>query len=233
MKIAIIDDDIVFLERLQNILTKELLNYKILNYEITSYQNSEDLFLLIDQFDVIFIDVEINLENGIEISEKIRKLNSYITIIFISSYETYVFHSFAIHPFSYILKSKLETDGIMEIDRYIEYYINENLSFIIESFGISYTLNQRKIKKISKSGNKCEFYYSGKIFKSIININKVLSLLAPYFIQINKSEIINFHYVIDITKDVITLNDNKKYYVSRRRIKKVNDAWVHYLKTKG
>lgn len=50
---------------------------------------------------------------------------------------------------------------------------------------------------------------------------KLIKQLPEYFIFINRSEIINLHYVLSIDKDTITTKDNQQLYISRRRIAQV------------
>lgn len=182
---------------------------------------------------MLIIDVEINQYNGISICNQIRKSNTDIIIMFISSYTTYVFNSFTVSPFSYILKKDLKNKGISEIDRCLQFYMNKNKILKISSFGIEYSLVQRDITVISKMRDKCIFYYNDKQFESRMNLKDILMDLSPFFVQINKSDIINLNFVSYIHKDEITLNSEEKYYISRRKIKDVHEKWMQFLREGG
>ena len=226
MKIAIVDDDSIFMDEVKDIIVERINKIGINDFSIITFSSPEQLLVDIHSFDLLIIDVEINQYNRISICDQIRKSNTDI-IMFISSYTTYVFNSFIVSPFSYILKKDLNTKGISEIDRCLQFYIK------ISSFGIEYSLVQRDIKVISKMSDKCVFYYNDKQFESRINLKDILMDLSPFFVQINKSDIINLNFVSDIHKDEITLNSEEKYYISRRKIKDIHEKWIQFLRDGG
>lgn len=126
MKIAIIDDDSIFMDEVKDIIGERINKIGINNFSISTFSSPEQLLVDIHSFDLLIIDVEINQYNGISICNQIRKFNTDIIIMFISSYTTYVFNSFTVSPFSYILKKDLNTKGMSEIDRCLQFYMNKN-----------------------------------------------------------------------------------------------------------
>ena len=233
MKIAIIDDDSIFMDEVKDIIGERINKIGINVFSISTFSSPEQLLVDIHSFDLLIIDVEINQYNGISICNQIRNSNVDILIMFISSYTTYVFNSFTVSPFSYILKKDLNNKGISEIDRCLQFYMNKNKTIKISSFGIEYSLVQRDIKVISKISDKCVFYYNDKQFEARMNLKDILMDLSPFFVQINKSDIINLNFVSDIHKDEITLNSEEKYYISRRKIKDIHEKWMQFLRDGG
>lgn len=126
MKIAIIDDDSIFMDEVKDIIGERINKIGINVFSISTFSSPEQLLVDIHSFDLLIIDVEINQYNGISICNQIRKFNTDIIIMFISSYTTYVFNSFTVSPFSYILKKDLNNKGISEIDRCLQFYMNKN-----------------------------------------------------------------------------------------------------------
>lgn len=233
MKIAIVDDDSVFMDEVKDIIVERITKVGITDYSISTFSSPEQLLVDIHSFDLLIIDVEIKQYNGISICNQIRNSNIDILIMFISSYTTYVFNSFVVSPFSYILKKDLKYKGISEIDRCLQFYMNKNKILKISSFGIEYSLVQRDIIVISKMRDKCIFYYNDKQFESRMNLKDILMDLSPFFVQINKSDIINLNFVSYIHKDEVTLNSEEKYYISRRKIKDVHEKWMQFLREGG
>lgn len=233
MKIAIVDDDSVFMDEVKDIIVERITKVGITDYSISTFSSPEQLLVDIHSFDLLVIDVEIKQYNGISICNQIRNSNIDILIMFISSYTTYVFNSFVVSPFSYILKKDLKYKGISEIDRCLQFYMNKNKMLKISSFGIEYSLVQRDITVISKMRDKCIFYYNDKQFESRMKLKDILMDLSPFFVQINKSDIINLNFVSYIHKDEVTLNSEEKYYISRRKIKDVHEKWMQFLREGG
>lgn len=126
MEIAIVDDDSIFMDEVKDIIVERINKIGITDFSISTFSSPEQLLVDIHSFDLLIIDVELNRYNGISICNQIRKTNTDIIIMFISSYTTYVFNSFIVSPFSYILKKDLNNKGISEIDRCLHFYMDKN-----------------------------------------------------------------------------------------------------------
>ena len=103
MKIAIVDDDSIFMDEVKDTIVERINKIDINDFSISTFSLPEQLLVDIHSFDLLIIDVEINQYNGISICDQIRKSNTDIIIMFISSYTTYVFNSFIVSIVSRIL----------------------------------------------------------------------------------------------------------------------------------
>lgn len=101
MKIAIIDDDSIFMDEVKDIIGERINKIGINDFSISTFFSPEQLLVDIHSFDLLIIDVEINQYNGISICNQIRKFNTDIIIMFISSYTTYVLIPSLFHHFVY------------------------------------------------------------------------------------------------------------------------------------
>ena len=74
LKIAVVDDDMVFVNKLSNIIAKTCNQSKI-EYTLQKYSNGMDILSKYSQFHLIFLDIEMPFCNGIETAEKINGNN--------------------------------------------------------------------------------------------------------------------------------------------------------------
>ena len=95
MKIAIIDDDIRFLDFFEKLLIEKL--SKIVDdLQILTYSDFRNVNF---NSEVFFIDIQIQEDNdGFKYSEIIKKSNKKSIIIFISNHNNYVYDLFAFEP---------------------------------------------------------------------------------------------------------------------------------------
>lgn len=107
LELAICDDDII----LCNWLEQKLLHYGKANdcqISIEIYYSAEQLLNRLEEesYDMLFLDICLEHENGIDIGTEIRKKNygKELRITYISTYQEYAMKLFRIHPFDFLVK---------------------------------------------------------------------------------------------------------------------------------
>ena len=132
MYIAICDDDSKITSRLESGIREIFKNLKD-DVDVSVFFYGTDLIDTIKKekihYDILLLDVDMPNISGLEVAKILRETNEDIIIIFISSYEKYVFDSFEYNPFRYIRKNR----------------IKEELSIALKS---AYALYKKKRKKI-------------------------------------------------------------------------------------
>lgn len=100
LRIAIVDDLPQDAERLQQALTAEG------QTNIIRYESGDALLSAIspEQLDALFLDICMEGTNGIDTARKLREQAPTLTIVFVTSSKEYVWQSFPVHPFDYLLK---------------------------------------------------------------------------------------------------------------------------------
>lgn len=82
MKIIVVDDDVIMLKAIKNMLSKE-------GYKVFATTDAEDALDTIrdegDLYDLVITDIMMPYLSGIELLERIRKVNKKIPIIIISA----------------------------------------------------------------------------------------------------------------------------------------------------
>lgn len=226
--IAIIDDQLEDRKKLNELLQQRFSLHKNVSLYIDEYEDSSLLKQRIQKYQCVYLDVEMPDCNGLLLAKEIRDLKTDIILIFISSFTNYVFQSFDVRPFSYILKSNLEKDGIKEIDRFISYYREQNQIYILNHL----PLKQSTIEWIIKEGNDCIFFYLGKQYRTRDTIKNLLLTLTDYFLLINKSEIVNMYFINKISNFSVHMQGGEVFYISKRKLPKVMKNYHAFLKTK-
>ena len=110
MKLAIIDDEKAFAERLRSyVLT--LFAEKHTAVDITVTDNSEFILYNGKQFDVILLDIEMPSCSGIDLASKLNEkkcIDEKPFIIFVTNRDGLVFDALKQQPFSFVRKSHLD-----------------------------------------------------------------------------------------------------------------------------
>ena len=105
MKIALVDDERIYLDEMQK-LCLEFAAQHTIQPEIFRFSSSED-FLKSWQpgfYSIIFLDIFMKNGNGIETAQKLREGNDNSLLVFLTSSSDFMPDAFSCHAFDYILK---------------------------------------------------------------------------------------------------------------------------------
>ncbi len=108
LHVAICDDDYIICTQNENILNNlsKILGEKM---EIDIFYSGESLchFLSVgDYFDIIFLEIELQIINGVEVGKKIREEmhNENTQIVYISGKDSYAMELFETRPLNFLIK---------------------------------------------------------------------------------------------------------------------------------
>lgn len=116
LKIALCDDDINIINRMEEILTKE-----ISNCHIDTYDSGEALIEKKKSYDIIFLDIDMGGMNGIETEKRIRSYDKKVYIIYVTNLSDYRKYAFSLHAFGYLEKPIKREEILNEIREVISY----------------------------------------------------------------------------------------------------------------
>ncbi len=214
LKIAICDDEKIVLDSILKIVQAEFDRAHI-KTQIQTFSDGLELLNKSrqDDFDMIFLDIELEGINGIDIAKKLRESAYDRLIIFITSFINYAVEGYGLNVFRFVLKSNME----MQLKECIS-------SFIAMS-------NKKKIQVKSNELSINEiFYVASENHKIIIHLKNgksisVYSTLndfeesvqSKFLYRIHQSYLVNVNYVEDISRYELTLINDEKLPISKSR----------------
>ena len=103
IKIAVCDDDEIICDELTAII-KNYFTKSDRAVLIKDFKSGEQLLRAKISFDIIFLDIEMPVLNGIETARKLRSWDVNSKIIYITNYNNYKRSAYKVHAFDYICK---------------------------------------------------------------------------------------------------------------------------------
>lgn len=176
--------------------------------------------------DLLFLDIKLGDENGVEIGDYIREQlkDETIQIVFISSYTQYAIDLFKLRPFDFLIKpvnykaaekvllKYLEIKQRNEEQKYYFVFQNRKQVFRVEQSDILYfQSNGRKISIITDTPRKPALEYYGTLSDVVGQLDKTR------FWNIHKSFLVNVEYVTNIGYNKFSLKNGEVIPVSRSR----------------
>ncbi len=238
MKIAICDDEEIFIETISSHLDKISKKHNR-KYDIFTCKRGNTLIEMCKKevFDAVFLDISMPEIDGFETAVELLKIRKNIIIIFVSSKESMVFLSYEYKPFWFIPKSQLamlET-VIEKLFEKLESNLSENALFAINienSKVIEADLN--KITYFKTNDHYIQFIMKDKSFSAsyrnkLDNIEKQLS--KYWFARIHNRYLVNCRMISSIEKNSCKLLNGEELPVSRAKMAHTKEMFQSYLRS--
>ncbi|MDO4620890.1 MAG: LytTR family DNA-binding domain-containing protein [Lachnospiraceae bacterium] len=218
MNIVICDDEI----QIASLLQKKLQEYAMrhsLTFSITLYSEGRKL---INSFahaglkaDLIFLDIKMKDMDGISVAEELRKMNVESEIIFLSGYKEYVFDSFRVRTFRYLLKPLKEQELWEAMDALLRNYNEEDrleYDFMDEHYSIRY----KDIVYIEGMRGKIWIHCGKDVYRwrgALSNLHDVMK--DKGFFLIHRSYLINMSKIVRYNSNEIIMEGEEAVPLSK------------------
>ncbi len=155
MNIAVVDDEEVIREQIGGFIKK-----RNPDFDISGFATGEGLLAAGKDFDIIFLDIQMEGIGGIEAARTLRQSGVDAVVIFITGIREYVFEAFDVSAFHYLLKP-IEEQKFMEVlgraaEEAGKRKGQREKQIFIRAKNQGYTLNLNSILYIESRGKKVE-----------------------------------------------------------------------------
>ena len=218
-----LDDEPLALKLLSEFISK----VDFLQLEASFSSTPEALkYISENEIDCVFLDIEMPDLNGIELSKILNNFAKKPEIVFVSAYGNYAVEGFKLDVVDFLLKpysfEELKNSA-QKVLTSIELKTNKNTDYSNDFFFIKIDaqqvkLNSSEILYIESMRDYVKIYTKNREvpYIPLITLKKIKTLLnAPYFLQINRSQIINTSKISSYGKNSLTIAE-KKFSVSEK-----------------
>ena len=206
LKVIIADDETDALEVLRNIFN-DLGNVEILK-EISDPLKVESYVNKLNP-DVLFLDIEMENQNGLSLLENIRQYNQEIPVVYITAHEKYAKNAIKLNVFSYLLKpvNRQElaeiVDNLILLKQQKHAPIQNKLKLPVKG-GYVY-IKPEDLLMLEAEGNYTRLItIFNEEFISSYNMGRLFEKLPSTFFRINRGCVLNgdFIFKIDRSKNI-------------------------------
>lgn len=229
MKIAICEDEKFTIDIISAYID-EFMKEKNMQYVLNAFTNAVDFFNCIEDYNLILMDYNLPDSTGMEIARKIRLTNKKTTIVFITSYSEYVFESFEVNTFRYLLKP-IEKNTIF---RMLEDFLNNFEQYsrieIPLTSGIE-IVSLPEIMYIESNGRYTTVRCNSASYLSTKSLSAFEAEINSFrFYRTHRTFLVNMKYIAEIDGHIITLTNGEKIEISRRNLATFNKCYMNFLK---
>lgn len=219
VSIAVVEDDPQFVQDIENYLKR----FEIESGESFTIKHFSDGYAIVDgyraNYDIILMDIEMGLMNGMEAAREIRKSDDEVTIIFITSMARYAIQGYSVRALDYVLKPVSYTafaetlkKAISGVRRKTERYITVNYKDGIVK------LKAADISWIESRGHRLTFHtQSGEYETTVYSMKEMEGKLAgDAFLRASSGTLVNLRRVTGAKNGCVEV-DGQQIPISRGR----------------
>lgn len=229
MRIAIVDDDNFQLTFLYNLIKMELSSASQKKHVIDQYESGVQ-FLEIwtpGSYDLIVLDILMDHLTGIEVAHKIRAHDPHVRLAFCTSSNEFASESYEVNAQHYLLKP-ITKDSISKLFQRLKL---ADMKQRILRLPDGHPVILWDIIYTEYSNHVVTFHIRNEApYRIRTTQAETEELLFPYgcFISPYKGITVNMHAIIDFTEDTLTMCDDTKLLITRRKLKEVRDAYNNF-----
>lgn len=234
IKVAFCDDELSMLNEFQVLLDGYRMKQ---NREIdyTAFRSPLDLLAVIERgvrFDVLFLDVFMPGENGMDTAAEIRRYDSNVKIIFLTSSDEFAVQSYAVNAFFYQLKPVHEENFFRVMNTALDECEKEQTSSLILRCKSGITRVELKTLEYCEVIHRTLFFHltSGKVLESTRSLDELCDRLKPYghFLRPHRSYLVNLEHVQSLSTRSITMSCLIKIPIPRGKYNEVKNKFLEY-----
>ena len=236
LSIAICDDDEFFREREKNLILRYMKgkNWKC---KIDMYESGKKLLSLksaLSQYNIFFLDVNMEDIDGIETAKRIREISKDVYIVFVTAYISYALDGYKVDAVRYLIKDnesikKAMVECLNAIIDKMNYY-EDKMTFDFQEGKT--TVSLENILYIESNLHRLLFYMVGEdnprytIYTKLDDVAKILN--DKGFCRIHKSYLVKLKYIQSIERYRALLSNGKSLAISKARFIETRNKFACY-----
>lgn len=233
MRIAICDDNLLFIEQLTSYIKDYFKRCHLSCPEIISFLSGEALLEDTLSKDIVFLDIEMPGLSGISTGARLKELNKNIIVFVVTAYAEYLDDAMRFHVFRYLSKPLEKQRLFRNLKDALHVYSITSQKIPIETKTGVHTISTSDIVFVESLNKKTIVHTHNKDFESIYPITKWTEILPKNcFFQSHRSFIVNFKHVSDFDHSLIYLCGNLfSAYLTKRKYTEFKSAYLLYLES--
>lgn len=189
------------------------------------------------RFDVLFLDILMPGENGIEAAAEIRVYDRNVKIVFLTSSPEFAVESYEVEAYFYQLKPLRWENFSRVMDSALEKCEQEwKTGLILQGKSGIFRLDPGQLEFCEVIHRTLLFHLaSGKVLESTGSLDEASRRLAPCgcFLRPHRSYLIHLGYVQNISHRTVTMSSLAEIPIPRGKYNEIRDAFLAYAFRNG
>ncbi len=221
-------DDEVYQIKVNNLFLKEIASKKGYDFEYHGFQSGKQLrnYLLSHHVDLLFLDIDLGDETGIEVAAWVAKNYPDMITIFITGHREFAEEAFEVEAAGYLVKpydiKKMENVVRKAVDLLSKRSVPEMTNeIVITDENVKKKINRRDIFFIQRQQSKSIIQTKDKEYQVYETLTSLCERIGDGFIRVNQGEVVNITMIKEIKGNSVYLKNGMEMSIGRTYRKEV------------
>jgi DNA-binding LytR/AlgR family response regulator len=234
IKIAFCDDDMEVLHQINELLDR----YRVERNEDITYAAFQSPFELLTEIekgirpDILFLDVVMPGQNGMDVAKEIRQYDTNMKIIFLTSSPEFAVESYSVGAYFYQLKPIWEESFFRLMDAVLaECEKKKKNSLILRSKDGITRIDLQQLEYCEVLGRKLLFHLeNGAVLESAGSLDDLAGQLMQYsnFFRPHRSFLVNMEYIQNISSRSIKMVNDAEIPIPHGKCSEIKNTYMEY-----
>lgn len=234
IKIAFCDDEMEVLHQMNELLDR----YQVERNEDITYAAFQSPFELLTEIekgirpDILFLDVVMPGQNGLDVAKEIRKYDTNMKIIFLTSSPEFAVESYTVGAYFYQLKPIWEESFFRLMDSVLsECEKKKKNSLILRSKDGITRIDLQQLEYCEVLGRKLLFHLeNGAVLESAGSLDDLAGQLMQYsnFFRPHRSFLVNMEYIQNISSRSIKMVNDAVIPIPHGKCSEIKNTYMEY-----
>lgn len=234
IKIAFCDDEMEVLHQMNELLDR----YQVERNEDITYAAFQSPFELLTEIekgirpDILFLDVVMPGQNGMDVAKEIRQYDTNMKIIFLTSSPEFAVESYTVGAYFYQLKPIWEESFFRLMDSVLsECEKKKKNSLILRSKDGITRVNLQQLEYCEVLGRKLLFHLeNGAVLESAGSLDDLAGQLMQYsnFFRPHRSFLVNMEYIQNISSRSIKMVNDAVIPIPHGKCSEIKNTYMEY-----
>ena len=234
IKIAFCDDDMEVLHQMNELLDRYRVEW---NEDITyaAFQSPFELLTEIEKGirpDILFLDVVMPGQNGMDVAKEIRQYDTNMKIVFLTSSPEFAVESYSVGAYFYQLKPIWEESFFRLMDAVLaECEKKKKNSLILRSKDGITRIDLQQLEYCEVLGRKLLFHLeNGAVLESAGSLDDLAGQLMQYsnFFRPHRSFLVNMEYIQNISSRSIKMVNDAEIPIPHGKCSEIKNTYMEY-----
>lgn len=232
MRLAICDDEKVFIDQFSSLVYKR---FTKLDVDVESFTSGLDLLSKIKDgvsFDALFLDIEMDIIDGMSLAHEIRKLLPEIPLIFLTSHVEMAIEGYEVSAFRF-LRKPVEDEKLYQTIEDLKQFQKGRKGIIIKENGEDIVIVPSDVLFIESDNNDIRIITIKRTYICRMKLSDAVELfndVSDSFRRVHRSTVVNMAHVGRLNDKEALLDNSAKIAISRSYYKSFKEDFYSYIR---